>query len=201
MSIISLTSHFLCSYDHPPETVTLADVGLPPGMPAPAKGLTLLFGFKDAIDEMSRRWKEARERDLHLVTVIVKVEVGELHRLRLNPADTPSYKSLYLDRLGQQTYAEMARELDKLRPDEAGDWENPFVPAGYATSRPDLMGRMIDGLKDSLFPALEVVIYRVDDPETGPRRVATLLSSASVVSVEPQGVPTKVLLPGDLALP
>ena len=160
----------------------------------------MLFGFKDAIDEMSRRWKEARERDLHLVTVIVKVEVGELHRLRLGPTDTPGYKALYLDRLGQQTYAEMAEQLAAMRDGEA-EFEDPFVPAGYVTRRPDLMGRMVEGLRETLFKSLELVIYRIDDPDTGPRRVATLLSSASVISVEAQGVPTKVLLPPRLALP
>ncbi|PKU21956.1 hypothetical protein CWS72_23930 [Telmatospirillum siberiense] len=169
-------------------------------MPSAANGLTMLFGFRDAVSELQRQWKTAREKDIRLVSVNIQVDVGEMHRLRLGPADTPRFKFLYLDRLGQQTFAEMNRSLQRISTEADGEWDSPFVPAGFVTKRPDMVGRMIDDLRTTIFSSLELVVYRIDDPATGPRQVATLFSTKSVTAVEVQGVPTKVLFPEHLQL-
>lgn len=192
MSIVALNSFFTYNRTSVPQTVILADVPLPPRQLAPAGGLTALYGFRDALEELSRLRQKWENDRIGLSTVTVSVEIGAMPYGRVSPEKLPQFRFLYLDRINRHL-EEICRRYFETYAAEAGvTLENPFRHAGFVCQHPDFIGRLH---QEEMFRHLDVLVYRIDDPQFGPRQVATLFNRDAVVKIEARGVETNILLP------
>jgi hypothetical protein len=196
MSIVALNGFFTYSRTQVPQTVVLSDVPLPARQLAPAGGLTTLYGFRDALEELSRlrqRWENDR---IGLSTVTLSVEIGAMPYGRVSTEKLPQFRFLYLDRINRALEEMCRRYFETYAAESSISLENPFRHAGFVCQHPDFIGRLH---QEPEFKHLDVIVYRIDDPQYGPRQVATLFNRDAVVKIEARGVETNILIPDHVA--
>jgi hypothetical protein len=192
MSIVALNGFFTYNRAQVPQTVVLSDVPLPARQLAPAGGLTALYGFRDALEELSRLRQRWENEKIGFSTVTLSVEIGTMPYGRVSPEKLSQFRFLYLDRINR-SLEEMCRGYFETYAAEAGvSLENPFRHAGFVCQHPDFIGRLH---QEAEFNHLDVIVYRIQDQQHGARQVATLFNRDAVVKIEARGVETNIILP------
>jgi hypothetical protein len=192
MSTVALTAFFTYNRSNMPESVTLADVPLPPRSLPPGGSLTALYGFRDALEELSRLRKRWESETVGFATVTLQVEIGKMPYGRVSPEKLGDFKFLYLDRITRPLEDVCRQKFDAYAGEMGIELADPFRHAGFVCERPDFIGRLH---QEPEFNHLDVIVYRIDDPVTGPRQIASLFNQDAVVSIEARGVDTRILLP------
>lgn len=223
MHQITLTSYFTYAPSKVPQSVVLDDVALPAGIKAPETGLTTLYGFGDALSEMSRVRQSATAKGKAVATVLVNLSMDQVYPGRVplgllegsssatdrsgaskplvdkagNPYERP--RMIMLDRLQEATVRAVRQRLEAAAEKRGLAWENPFVNAGFVCPRPELLD---DLMADPLFASVDLLVYRVPEAKGRNRQVATLFSGRSVSSIQARGLPDMtVRLPERVASP
>lgn len=192
MSIVALNGFFTYNRNSVPQNVVLADVPLPPRQLAPVGGLTTLYGFRDALEELSRLRQKWENDRVGLSTVTISVEIGAMPYGRVSPEKLSQFRFLYLDRINRQLEEICRRHFEQYALDSGIVLDNPFRHAGFVCQHPDFIGRLH---QEQAFNHLDVIVYRIDDSQFGPRQVATLFNRDAVVKIEARGVETNIILP------
>lgn len=192
MSTVALTAFFTYNRSNMPESVTLADVPLPPRALPPTGALTALYGFRDALEELSRLRKRWESDTVGFATVTLQAEIGKMPYGRVSPDKLSQYKFLYLDRITRPLEDICRDKFDSYAAEMGLERQDPFRHAGFVCERPDFIGRLH---QEPEFNHLDVIVYRIDDPLTGPRQIASLFNKDAIVSIEARGVQTRILLP------
>ena len=185
------------------QVVALGNVPLPAGVPAPARALTLLYGFRDALDEMKDQYAIAKTKGHSLVKIEFKLQVGT------NDADTkiimgtasledlPKSRFLNVLRLNQDLQQMLLDGVNELLQVEANKskraalFYDRIVEAG---ARPDLICDVIR--KQPIFKHLNSVVYSVPDGTPRGRKVCSIFETDSVIEVTVRGdAPFDIELP------
>ncbi|HCI47797.1 MAG TPA: hypothetical protein DFI00_10920 [Rhodospirillaceae bacterium] len=192
MSTVALNAFFTYNRSNMPESVTLADVPLPPRALPPAGAMTALYGFRDALEELSRLRKRWESDTVGFATVTLQAEIGKMPYGRVSPEKLSSYRFLYLDRITRPLEDICRQKFDGYAAEMGLEPMDPFRHAGFVCERPDFIGKLH---QEPEFNHLDVIVYRIDDPLTGPRQIASLFNKDAIVSIEARGVQTRILLP------
>lgn len=157
-------------------SIVLGDVPLPEGVVAPKNALTMLYGFKDSLEEMKRQYQRAAENDMDLVKVSMRLHVGEII-----PGSTTMLN------IGQTRFLNLRRADEELLKQVTGSVNNLLEtmkksarPVNFVDSfksiahRPDII---CDAIRATdLFRHINAVVYEVPDGTRG-RQVASIFSS------------------------
>lgn len=189
--------------DHNRLEVTLGNIPLPAGVPAPKNAMTLLYGFRDALDEMKSQYALARQKGHELVKVEFKLQVGTSEpdsKIIMGTAgleDLPKSKFLNVLRLNEfltelllgDINAMLAAEANKSK--KAAIFYERLVEAG---ARPDLLCEAIR--KQEIFSHVNSIVYSVPDGTPRGRKVCTIFDTENVIDVTIRGeAPFDIKLP------
>lgn len=170
--------------------VTLSNIPLPTGVPAPAHALTALYGFKDPLDEFKRQYAEARKNGMNLVKVSFGLEVGRVAAGATTITDLPETNFLNLSRLSYDVQTVILDAVNGLAAKEK--MPTFFDRLEDAGIRPDLICDAIRS--EPQLAHILAVVYKI--PDVGrPRQVASIFTS-DVTSIRFRGE-----MPFDLILP
>lgn len=154
--------------------VTLGDVPLPGSIPHPQNGLTTLYGFRDALEEMQLQYAAARRNGMSLVKVTFNLDVKKIVMGTTNPDTIGDTRFLNLRRLSkdlQQLVLDGVNELSAKEGKKAKFYDRIL----HAGERPDLICAVIRSLK--VFSHINSVVYMVPDGTPRGRQVATVFST------------------------
>lgn len=158
--------------------VTIGDMPLPHGIPHPPTGLTVLYGFRDALEELQRQYAVIQSQKMNIVKIDFKLEVGRIVTGTTGRDDIKDTKFLNLKRLSidlQQMILDGVNELVAKENKKAVFFEK-ITEAGV---RPDLICAVIHAEK--IFRHVNSVVYVVPEPlpdgKKRLRQVATIFSS------------------------
>ena len=178
-----------------PGVVVLGDIPLPAGVPHPTNGLTLLYGFRDMLDENQSQRLVAKREGMTFFGISMTMPVNSIIMGMLTRKKLPRTKFVNLKRLAKDlqvhvldTVNEMAVAEDKRH--------KPFTNIVEAGARPDLVCKV---LQQPPFEHITVAVYPVPNGTARGRQVATIFStkvkdfSADRRQVDP--LPFKVELP------
>jgi hypothetical protein len=165
--------------------VTLADIPLPGNAPAPQGALTVLYGFRDAIEQMQQHHKTARDRGMSLVKVSFKLDVADITMSTTSLDSLAATRFLNLRRLSIDL---QQRVLDAVNEMSANEGKRAvfFEKMADAGARPDLVCKAVRAEK--LFQHIVAVAYTVPDGTPKGRQVATIFTS-KVGSITLRGMP------------
>lgn len=180
--------------------VTLGNIPLPADSPAPDHALTVLYGFRDALNEMKRQYAQIRtDNELRLVKVSFKLEVADLIVGTTKVADLPNTRFLNLPRLSkdlQQVVLDGVNERSAHEGKRAVLYDR-LLDAG---ERPDLICATLRA--EPMFKHVAAVAYLVPEgvPRSNGRRngrqVVTIFTTAGVSDFALRGeAPFKIQLP------
>lgn len=174
--------------------VTLGDVPLPPGIPHPDKGITMLYGFRDALDVLHAERSKAAKEGLNMRTVSVDVDVDEVLMGTINKAELKSTRFANLKRLSTELQDEVLDRVNTMARKEKKSHAD-FTTVIQAGNRPDLICK---AMTTAPFSHLRIIAYLV--PQVGRprgRQVATLLKTDKVLGIDVRGD----AMPFDVELP
>lgn len=186
-------------------TVTLGNIPLPPGVPAPSNALTALYGFRDHLDEMKLQYEMARKRKASLVKVDFKLQVGTDDpdtKIVLGTAsleDLPRSRFLNVLRLNQYLQEMLLSGVNKLLAEEAERSKKAAVyyeRIVHAGARPDLLCEVVR--RQPEFRHINSVVYSVPDGTPRGRKVCTIFDTENVIDYHVRGAEDA---PFDLVLP
>lgn len=185
------------------QSVVLGDIPLPAGVPAPAHALTLLYGFRDALDEMKDQYAIANTKGHSLVKIEFKLKVGTQDadtKIIMGTAsleDLPKSKFLNVLRLNQDLQQLLLDGVNEMLQVEASKTKKAalfyerMVEAG---ARPDLICDVIR--KQPIFKHINSVVYSVPDGTPRGRKVCSIFEIDSVIDVSVRGdAPFDIELP------
>jgi hypothetical protein len=155
-------------------SIVLGDVPLPDGIPAPQNALTVLYGFKDALDEIKSQYAFADEQGMDLVKVNLKLDVGQIIPGSTKLSDLTSTRFLNLQRADE--------ELQRIVLDGVNDLlvkttKKPklFEKILDCGARPDLICEFIR--QEPIFRQINSVVYQIPNGTPRGRQVATVFST------------------------
>lgn len=173
-------------------TITLGNVPLPSKIPAPERGLTVLYGFRDALDEMKAQFEHARRNGMNILKVSFHLDVDDIVMGTTNPESIASTKFLNLRRLSkdlQQVILDGVNELSARDGKKAVLYDR-ILQAG---ERPDLICKVIRSEK--VFSHITSVVYMVPDGTPRGRQVATIFTTDVTDFATRGDAPFQVKLP------
>lgn len=175
--------------------VTLGNLPMPAQVPSPTNGLTMLYGFRDAIEQLQDFQRGAIEKGMQFRRIAVKLQVKEIIMGTLSADDLKRTLFANLRRVSEDLQLEITREVNKLaRRESKAHCE--FGNIGEAGARPDLLCRAV---KKGPLAKLQAVVFVLPANLIGTRRgrqVAAIFTNR-VKSLEVLGDP----LPFDVELP
>ncbi len=149
--------------------ITLGNIPFPVGVPHPAKAITALYGFRDALEEIQRQLRFAREENMRNIKVTFKVQVREIV---MGTTD--------LEKLGGTDFLNLRRlqsDLANIIVDGVNERLAQEAPKGVkvetynritdACQRPDLLCDVIRSEK--IFSHIKAVAYMIPDAEGSKR--------------------------------
>jgi hypothetical protein len=192
MANIAFTGYVVLRRE-PKGTVELANVAVAKDLRLPKGGLTLLYGFRHALEELSRQTKLAEKDGGQLVPVKVAMELVTVDNSVgwVSVGDLASLQMLHLGRVRPDLYNLIAEKLRTYMGDLTGlgrlDVEDKFA------RRPDLIGRLHE---EPEFAHLSVIVYRIDLGDEKILWAATIFSVPGGITIESIGKGLSVRLPG-----
>jgi hypothetical protein len=196
MAILNLTTLFTYPPGRPPAAVEASDIPLPKRMRVPANGLTCLYGFRDMLDEVSRQHKLAASAGMTLGKIKLTLDLREPDLRRIAVREILMFDFIRTDLIGADTRRAIIEHWERFSEEEGRPTEVPFRNARFLTARPHYIGLLRD---QKGWRNLDLIIYRIDDPNAGPRQVATLFSLRNLVDVETPALSARVILPARFA--
>jgi hypothetical protein len=173
--------------------VTLGDVPLPPGIPAAKNALTVLYGFRDALDELKSQYARARRYGMQVAKVSFHLDVDEIVMGTTNPDSIGSTRFLNLRRLSRDLQQVIIDNVNELAAKERNANPVLFERMTEAGQRPDLICQAIRA--EAVFKHINSVVYMVPDGTPRGRQVATIFTT-NVTDFEVRGdVPFQIKLP------
>lgn len=168
--------------------------------PKDGEGLLMLYGHRDALDELQAWRRKARDLDAEMAWATVEVAVGHMET---NLIDRASMKAA----AGTLRFANVRRMKASLQIDilerfagyvsaEGGNADSKMSRPVQMATRPDLFVRALED--DADLRALDALVIPVaDDPEVPGRirQVALVRPSAQVVEVRQGSSEASILLP------
>lgn len=158
--------------------VTLNDVPFPVGVPHPKNALTVLYGFRDSLEELQRHLKYARENDMSNIKVSFKMTVRNINMGTTDLSNLNDTDFLNLRRL--------QKELSKVI--ISGVAERLAIEASKTDRRAEVVETMLDACRrpdlvcdvirsEKMFSHIKVVAYMIPDEDNSNRgrQVATIL--------------------------
>jgi hypothetical protein len=160
--------------------VTVGNIPFPAGVPHPANAITALYGFRDALEEIQRQLKFARESNMRNIKVTFKLQVRDIV---MGTTD--------LEKLGSTDFLNLRRlqsDLANIIVDGVNERLAQEAPAGVrietynritdACHRPDLLCDVIRSEK--IFSHIKAVAYMIPDSEGSKRgrQVCTVFTDA-----------------------
>lgn len=174
--------------------VTLGNIPLPAGVPAPKNAMTLLYGFRDALDEMKGQYAKARKENRELVKIEFKLQVGTdapntgIVMGTASLEDIPKCRFLNILRLNQDLQQLLLDEINEAlvveaqKAKKAAIYFDKIVEAG---ARPDLMCDAIR--KHPAFKHVNSVVYSVPDGTPRGRKVCSIFETDSIIDMNIRG--------------
>lgn len=145
--------------------IEMPSVKLPTGKESPAGLLIMLYGFRDAIDEIKRQRDIAasmgvRDGVKQTIFGMIKIgfEVGEIYPGVVHPEQLPNLRFANVRRMSADLQKEILRRFEKYVAEEGGDIAE-MRRVQQIASRPDLFGRL---LKDKMFKHLDILVAPVE---------------------------------------
>lgn len=188
---IALTSYMTHTGAMPPDPVVVTSVPVPDTTPQPKGALVTLYGFRDALEILSEVRRRAQTRHRHVVTVAMKMDVGELPRPRVGLEAAKTARFLYLNTLAIDTVGQFEPELMDAYKRFNVPWDDPFRGSTFITTAP---AAVVYALKRSkVMPALEGAVFRVQLHR--PIQFAVVLNPDAKLEMEARSpVPRRVVL-------
>ena len=159
--------------------VSIGDVPFPVNVPHPKNALTALYGFRDALEELQRHLKVARERDMGNIKVSFKVMVRAINMGTTDLSNLQDTDFLNLRRL-QKSLADIiidgVNDLMAKESNKTGRVAERATTILEACRRPDLVCDVIRSEK--IFSHIKVVAYMIPDENNSNRgrQVATVFT-------------------------
>jgi hypothetical protein len=171
--------------------VVLGNIPLPPGIPAPENALTVLYGFRDPLDEIKKQYATARKEKMSLVKVSFSLEVGPIVMGTTKVEHIQETYFLNLHRLSMDLQTIIIDGVNEL---SAKENKRPifFDRVSDIGARPDLICKVIRN--EPLFKHVKAVVYKVPDG-AGSRQVATIFTSDVSALVFRGEMPFEIALP------
>lgn len=183
--------------------LTLGNIPLPAGVPAPAKAITLLYGFRDALEEMKMQYATASQKGHELVKVEFNLQVNTTAPNTgivvgtAREEDLPRSRFLNILRLDINLQREIMDALnDKLSYEsrttkKAATYFERIVDAG---GRPDLLCDVIR--ETPIYAHINSVVYSVPDGTPLGRKVCTVFDTTDAINLITRGdAPFDIELP------
>ncbi len=173
---------------------TCAPLPLGPGQRPPEQGLTMLYGFRDTIDELKRRRDQARTAGAEFRSMEVEIEVGEIEVGLVDRKRVKDLKFVNLRRMTAALQSEILKKFSDYVTEEkkaAGrasrlvkDMDEDMSRVQQIAQRPDLFGRLLTEDRD--LKGLEVLVIPIEDPEVrgGMRQIAYVRPKAKIISIQ-----------------
>lgn len=191
MTTVNLASFFTFPEANKPKEVTLKSVELP--IKGPQTGLVTLYGFKDAVEELSVYRLEADRNRLQFAKVEIKVEAGNIPQTQSTMANLNDSIFLNTRRMNKeleskiQEYWSQYLEEDGYDPSKVS-WKH----FDYMTNFPHYFDRLRN---EPEFKHIEMISFPLRDG-TKVRHNVALFSYDHVLSVEAKNFPEiKVHMP------
>lgn len=180
--------------------LVMGNVPLASGFRAPSGGLLLLYGFRDAMDEVKLRRAEAAKDGLEFHYADVSVEVGHI---QTGVVDADQVRDLRFVNVRRMTALLQEMILDRFSEYVGYEMGNE-VGAGMTkvhqiATRPDLFARLLDEFEP--LKNIEVLVIPVADNPDVPGRVrqmAYVRNGAQVVRLEQNSEVNEFVLPTSL---
>lgn len=155
--------------------IVLGDIPFPEGVPHPENALTLLYGFRDSLDELKKQYAYASANDMDLVKVSMKLDVGDIIPGTTSEENVDQTRFLRLKALThdlQQIIVDGVNELLAKSDDKNVKFFERMTEAGQ---RPDLICQAIRN--ERIFRHVNSVVYQIPDGTPRGRQVATIFST------------------------
>lgn len=186
MAEVSLTSIVRYKGDTPPKTVRLSNIPFPKGKTPPAGGYAALYGFRDALDEISKQRRQADTTGESILSIEISVDVGEIIVGVMHPEQLPTTKFLNMRRMSKELSNTVIRYWEEYLREEGVSEEalanKSFWQLEHVAERPDLIERL---WHEKEFNHLAVIAYPVNDGGEA-RQVATLFRKECITKIEPK---------------
>jgi hypothetical protein len=149
--------------------VTVGNIPFPTGVPHPENAITALYGFRDALEEIQRQLKFAREKNMRNIKVTFKVQVREIVMGTTDLQKIASTDFLNLRRLQSDLANIIVDGINERMAQEApaGQSIEPYHKITDACPRPDLLCDVIRSEK--IFSHIKAVAYMIPDEEGSKR--------------------------------
>lgn len=192
MSNIQLVGYF---HEEPGYLKTHSEVKLEDiaftAQPHPKNGITLLYGFRDALDEMSRRQNIAAGKGLDTFFIEATVDVGQIIQGLVSPEKLPKTNMINLGRITvalEDTIVDYWRKYLKkhgVSKDQASeiDWGTGLK---YISAAPYLLDDLI---QEPEFKHLNAIIYPITTTDGHTVKVATVFNKAAIKTVQVRHYP------------
>lgn len=178
----------------------LSNIQLPSGMEAPKGALTLLFGYRETIGELQRRYVAAEKAGKELIAVKVVVDVGDRVKGRVGLKDLASQRYINFHRMTGDAenllLQKWKRFLGPNPTEEEIDRTLLYSHSQFQVGRPDLLAYLH---QEPEYSHIDVMAYLVPSPDGGFVQVATLFRRANVLKIECIDDPTaRIRFPSSL---
>lgn len=145
--------------------LVLGDIPFPQSVPHPKNALTMLYGFRDALEEIQRHLRFARENDMSSIKVTFRVPVRSIVMGTTDLDRLPTTDFLNLRRL-QANLADIIVDgvNERLSGEKRG---SSFSRIAEACQRPDLVCDVIRS--ENIFRHIKAVAYMIPDDTNSAR--------------------------------
>lgn len=130
-------------------------------MALPSQGLSLLYGFREVIDETAYWKKRVEDVGGEFHAAYLNVEVGEIHRATVGKAEIESLKFASIRRLKSELQHEILDDFSRQAKEESMDLK-AFSRVKEIARHPEFLDHT---LNLPIFRNLEVFVYPVEDME------------------------------------
>jgi hypothetical protein len=173
-------------------TITLGDIPFPAGIPLPEDCFSLLYGFRDPLEELKRQYAIARKNDMSLVKISFGLDVDEIILGTTTEADLPRTKFLNIRRISSDLQALIIDGMNELSAKES-KFPIFFDKIADIGTRPDLICEAIK--KESIFKNVNSVVYSLPDHTPRGRQVISIFSTQTKNIVFRGEKPFNIILP------
>lgn len=156
--------------------VVLDNIPLPSDIIPPQNGITLLYGFRDALEEMSKYRQEADRTGSLFYTVSFEVEVGCILPGAITRENIRETRFVNLRRISSDLESDILHFVNGLLEKEGSELKIESIDDIGARS--DLLGELVN---QPGFDHLTAIVWAIHGKGKKHRQVATLFKTSDVV--------------------
>lgn len=180
-SNVQLSSFIHCKSNAVPKKVELKNVPFPKRLAYP-QGLTALYGFNDALAEISKQRQIAETKKLEHIAVNISVVVDRIRLGITHPKDVAESEFINFGRISAELDDMIAEFYQAYLKEELGIrkvMDMDFTRQKHIATRPDLLDKL---LQEDMFKRIKLIVYPIEDGGQI-RSVATLRDFDAIESV------------------